>query len=237
MSANCLGLEVWTGQLRLWSTFWPSPHLHRRWFMSSIYECDLKRSMCVNKTRTVKVFMPSVTQLWFWNVHHHHLYLRQRWVNVLIVITRPPAMYPAADSLTYMPTIRCALPPPPPPPPPHTHTHTHTHTFRVASPEAVSYDLSRCLPTGIFDYARFIFVQHVRIVLQCKTWCKTFVCNFMLNKPLSESESESESTGYKMRLAQHNILQQNIVFSKKILIESSDMTYTRVTANAVYQVK
>ena len=86
MSANCLGLEVLTGQLRLWSTFWPSPHLHRRWFMSSIYECDLKRSMCVNKTRTAKVFMPNVTQLWFWNVHTHYLYLRQRWVNVLSLL-------------------------------------------------------------------------------------------------------------------------------------------------------
>ena len=38
-------------------------------------------------------------------------------------------------------------------------------TFRVASTEAVSYDLSRGLPTGIFDYVRFIFVQYVRIVL------------------------------------------------------------------------
>ena len=58
-------------------------------------------------------------------------------------------MYPAADSLTYMPT-------------------TLRSTFRVASTEAVSYDLSRGLPTGIFDYVRFIFVQYVRIVLQCK---------------------------------------------------------------------
>ena len=49
MWANCLGLEVLTGQMRLWSTFWPSPHLYRRWFMGSIYECDLKWSMCVNK--------------------------------------------------------------------------------------------------------------------------------------------------------------------------------------------
>ena len=89
MSANCLSLEVFTGQLRLWSTFWPSPHLHRRWFMSSIYEWDLKRSMCVNKTRTAKAFMPSVTQLWFWNVHHHHLYLRQRWVNVFSLQSTP----------------------------------------------------------------------------------------------------------------------------------------------------
>ena len=80
MLANCLGLEVLMGQVRLRSTFWPSPHLYRRWFMSSIHECDLKRSMCVHNAR--KVFMPSVTQCWFWNVHHHHLYLRQRWVNV-----------------------------------------------------------------------------------------------------------------------------------------------------------
>ena len=86
MMANCLGLEVLTGQVRLWSTFWLSPHLYRRWFMSSIYECDLKRSMCVNKIRTTKVFMPSVTQFWFWNVHHHHLYLKQRWVNVLSLL-------------------------------------------------------------------------------------------------------------------------------------------------------
>ena len=86
MSANCLGLEVLTGQVRLWSTFGPSPHLYRRWFMSSIYECDLKRSMCVKMTRTAKVFMPSVTQLWFLNVHHHLLYLRQRWVNVLSLL-------------------------------------------------------------------------------------------------------------------------------------------------------
>ena len=41
-------------------------------------------------------------------------------------------------------------------------------TFRVASTEAVSYDLSRGLPTGIFVHVSFIFVQHVRIVLQCK---------------------------------------------------------------------
>ena len=38
-------------------------------------------------------------------------------------------------------------------------------TFRVASTEAVSFDLSRGLPTGTFDYVRFIFVQYVRIVL------------------------------------------------------------------------
>ena len=38
-------------------------------------------------------------------------------------------------------------------------------TFRVASTEEVSYDLSRGLPTGIFDYVRFIFVHYVRIVL------------------------------------------------------------------------
>ena len=38
-------------------------------------------------------------------------------------------------------------------------------SFRVASMEAVSYDLSRGLPTGIFDYVRFIFVQYVHIVL------------------------------------------------------------------------
>ena len=38
-------------------------------------------------------------------------------------------------------------------------------TFKVASTEVVSYDLSRGLPTDIFDYVRFIFVQHVRIVL------------------------------------------------------------------------
>ena len=41
-------------------------------------------------------------------------------------------------------------------------------TLRVASTEAVNYDLSRGLPTGIFDNVRFIFVQYVRIVLQCK---------------------------------------------------------------------
>ena len=38
-------------------------------------------------------------------------------------------------------------------------------TFRVASTEAVSYELSRGLPTGIFDYVRFIFVQYIRTVL------------------------------------------------------------------------
>ena len=48
---NCLGLEVLTGQVRLWSTFWPSPHLYRQWFMSSIYECNLKRGMCVYQTK------------------------------------------------------------------------------------------------------------------------------------------------------------------------------------------
>ena len=37
--------------------------------------------------------------------------------------------------------------------------------FRVASTEAVSYDLSKGLPTGIFYYVSFIFVQYVRIVL------------------------------------------------------------------------
>ena len=82
MSTNCLGLEVLTGQVRLWSNFLPSPHLYRRRFMSSIYDCDLKRNMCVNKTPTAKVFMPSITQCLFWNVHHHHLYLRHKWVNV-----------------------------------------------------------------------------------------------------------------------------------------------------------
>ena len=41
-------------------------------------------------------------------------------------------------------------------------------TFMVASTEAVSYDLGRGLPTGIFDYVRFVFVQYVRIVLLCK---------------------------------------------------------------------
>ena len=38
-------------------------------------------------------------------------------------------------------------------------------TFRVASTEAVSYALSRGLPTGIFDYVRFMFIPYVRIVL------------------------------------------------------------------------
>ena len=38
-------------------------------------------------------------------------------------------------------------------------------TFRVASMETVSYDVIRGLPTDIFDYVRFIFVQYVRIVL------------------------------------------------------------------------
>ena len=37
-----------------------------------------------------------------------------------------------------------------------------------ASTKAVSCDLIRGLPTGIFDYVRFIFVKYVRIVLQCK---------------------------------------------------------------------
>ena len=41
------------------------------------------------------------------------------------------------------------------------------HWYRVVV-EAVSCDLSRGLPTGIFDNVRFIFVQYVRIVLQCK---------------------------------------------------------------------
>ena len=91
--------EVLTGQVRLWSTFWPSPHLHHRWFMSSMYECDLKRSMCVKKTRTAKVLMPSVSQCWFWNVRHHHLYFRQRWVNVFSLLDHQ--LYPATDSLTH----------------------------------------------------------------------------------------------------------------------------------------
>ena len=108
MSANCLGLEVLTGQLRLWSAFWPSPHLHRRWFMSSIYECDLIRSMCVNKTRTAKVFMPSVTQLWFWNVHPHHLYLRQRWVNVLSLLDHQLCILQLI--LLLICPLRCAVP-------------------------------------------------------------------------------------------------------------------------------
>ena len=109
MSANCLGLEVLTGQMRLWSTFKPSPHLYRRWFMSSIYKCDLKRSMCVNKTRTAKVFMPSVTQWWFWNVHHHHLYLRQRWVNVLSLLDHQLCILQLILSLIC--PLRCAVPP------------------------------------------------------------------------------------------------------------------------------
>ena len=57
-------------------------------------------------------------------------------------------MYPAAESLTYV----------------HYATQ-YPSTFRVASTEAVSYDLSRGLPTGIFDYVRFTFVQCVRIIL------------------------------------------------------------------------
>ena len=108
MSANCLGLEVLTGRLRLWSTFWPSPHLHHRWFMSSIYECDLKRSMCVNKTRIAKVFMPSVTQLWFWNVHPHYLYLRQRWVNVLPLLNHQLCILQLI--FYFICPLRCAVP-------------------------------------------------------------------------------------------------------------------------------
>ena len=85
-------------------------------------------------------------------------------------------MYPAADSLTYMPITLRSTPPPPPP------------TFRVASTEAVSYDLSRGLPTCIFDYARFIFVQYVRIVLQCKPDVKlSYVILFWINPCLSLS--------------------------------------------------
>ena len=62
-------------------------------------------------------------------------------------------MYPAADSLTCMPHYAAQYP----------------FTFRVASTEAVSYDLSRGLPTAIFNYVRFIFVQHV-LVLFCNVY-------------------------------------------------------------------
>ena len=57
----------------------------------------------VNKTRTAKVFMLSVTHSWFWYAHHHHLYHTQRWVNVSSLLDHQK-MYPAADSLTYMST-------------------------------------------------------------------------------------------------------------------------------------
>ena len=64
-------------------------------------------------------------------------------------------------------------------------------TFRVASTEAVSYDLSRGVPTGIFDYARFIFVQYVRIVLQCKPDVKlSYVILCWINPCLSLSLSD-----------------------------------------------
>ena len=54
--------------------------------------------------------------------------------------------------------------------------------------EAVSYDLSRGLPTGIFDYARFVFVQYVRIVLQCKPDVKlSYVILCWINPCLSLS--------------------------------------------------
>ena len=63
-------------------------------------------------------------------------------------------------------------------------------TFRVASTEAVSYDLSRGLPTGIFDYARFIFVQYFRIVLQCTPDVKlSYVILCWINACLSLSLS------------------------------------------------
>ena len=78
-------------------------------------------------------------------------------------------MYPAADSLR--------------------------STFRVASTEAVSYDLSRGLPTGIFDYARFIFVQYVRIALQCKPDVKlSYVILCWINPCLSLSLSLSHGS-------------------------------------------
>ena len=58
----------------------------------------------------------------------------------------------------------------------------------MASTEAVSYDLSRGLPTGIFDYARFIFVQYVRIALQCKPDVKlSYVILCWINPCLSLS--------------------------------------------------
>ena len=113
----CRGLDVLTGQVRLWSTFWRSPHLYRWWFMSSIYEYDLNRSMCVNKTRTAKVVMSSVTQFWFWNVHHHHIFLRQRWVNVSSLLdhqrcTLQVQLIIQLNVLTYMPTMLRSTPPP-----------------------------------------------------------------------------------------------------------------------------
>ena len=66
----------------------------------------------------------------------------------------------------------------------------YASTFRAASTEAVSYDLSRGLPTGIFYYARFIFVQYVRVVLQGKPDVKlSYVILCWINPCLSLSLS------------------------------------------------
>ena len=107
-----------------------------------VYEGDLKQS----QAPIAKVFMPSVTHCWLWN--HHCLYHRQRWI---YVSSFPDHQTKVSCSWFFNLFVHYAA--------------QYPSTFRVASMEAVSYDLSRGLQTCIFYCVTYLFVQCVSIVL------------------------------------------------------------------------
>ena len=100
--------------------------------------------------------------------------LPQAEMSKCIVITRPPAMYPAADYFTYMRATLRSTPPP----------------SGWPLPKRSAMILVEVSQQVFFYYARFIFVQYVRIVLQCKPDVKlSYVILCWINPCLSLSLS------------------------------------------------